>query len=184
MPLYDFLRALILPLKLIDQSLPKQGKIVDLGCGEGVIAKYLAKNKKRRIVGIDLDKKRLQNSKLKNLEFKTCDIRHYNLRNIDGIVLSDVLHHLNFKDQEKVLVNIAKGLKKGGSLVIKEIDTKEFIRSKLSRFWDFLFYPTEKIYYLNSSIFKKNLEGLGFKIIVKRPLRFFPGSTTLFICKK
>ena len=184
MDIYNFLRALILPLEEIDSSLPKKGRIVDLGCGEGVITRFIAKNKNRQVIGVDLDKKRLKNSQLKNLKFKLADIRDYNLKNVDGVILSDVVHHINSNDQDKVLLNIAKGLKKGGILVIKEIDTKEFIRSLLSRFWDFLFYPSEKIYYSNYQKLSQKLEDLGFRVSIKRPTRLFPGSTTLFICKK
>lgn len=184
MQFYDFLRTLILPLAEIDESLPQKGTIVDLGCGEGTVAKYLAQNKKRNVIGVDIDKTRLKSSTLKNLKFQHADIRNYNLKNVEGAVLSDVLHHINFDDQKKVLANIGNGLKRGGILIIKEIDTQEFIRSKLSRFWDFLFYPSEKIYFSNSKDLVKELKSLGFKVSIKRSSRLFPGSTTLFFCKK
>lgn len=174
----------MLPLKLIDQEMPKKGTIVDLGCGEGIIAKYLANNKNRKIIGVDLDKKRLVNSNQKNLSFKYADIRNFKFSNIDAVVISDVLHHMDFDDQKKVLKNISVGLKKKGLLIIKEIDTQEFIRGKLSRFWDFVFYPKDKIYFNNAKKLTKKLGSLGFQVTIKRPVRFFPGSTTLFICRK
>src|SRR3989338_9933348 len=120
--LYDFLRKAILPLEEIDVSLPKKGKLLDLGCGEGVISKYLARNKKRTIIGIDSDKKRLSEHKTKNLYFKNADIRDVSLKGLSGVVISDVLHHLELKDQKNLLKKIAVGLKKGGVLAIKEID--------------------------------------------------------------
>ncbi len=174
----------MLPLNEIDKSLPQRGTIVDLGCGEGVIANYLAQNQNRNVIGIDLNEKRLQSSTKKNLKFQIGDIRNYNLKNVEGVILSDVLHHINFRDQEKVLINIAKGLNKGGILVLKEIDSEELVRSKLSRFWDFVFYPTEKIYFSNPRKLSSKLKNLGFRVSIKRPLRLLPGSTTLFICKK
>lgn len=174
----------MLPLEEIDRSLPRKGRIVDLGCGEGIVARYLAKNSKRQVIGVDLDEKRLKKSQFENLQFELADIRSYELKNARGVILSDVLHHLNFIDQDKVLINITKNLKKGGVLIIKEIDTLEFVRSKLSRFWDFIFYPKEKIYFSNSDNMSRKLTKLGFKVLLKRPARFFPGSTALFICKK
>lgn len=181
---HNFLRVLMLPLKEIDSFLPQSGKIVDLGCGEGVIAEFLASKNGRMIIGIDLDEKRLKVSTQKNLRFQVGDIRKFKLDKIDGVIISDVLHHVNFQDQRLVLKNIAKGLKKGGVLVVKEIDTGEFIRSRLSRFWDFVFYPGEKIYFNDAQKLKKLLESLGFTVSIKRPTRLFPGSTTLFVCKK
>ena len=184
MVLYDFLRKVILPLEEIDGGLPQKGKIFDLGCGEGVISKYLAKNKKRTIIGIDSDEKRLSKHKTKNLSFKNADIREISLKSCSGVVISDVLHHLNLKDQKNLLKKIADDLKKKGFLAIKEIDKSEFIRSRLSRLWDLILYPQDKINYWHYKDLKQFLEELGFKVKFSRPCRLFPGSTTLFICEK
>jgi len=182
--IYDFLRSFMLPLREIDKAIPNRGIIIDLGCGEGVTAKYLARTKTRQVIGVDNNKKRLQNPTQNNLIFVLDDIRNYALKGADAIVISDVLHHLNYKDQKKLLAKIATNLKKGGIFIIKEIDTGEFIRSRLSRFWDFVFYPNEKIYYQNSKNLRDFLEKLSFNIKIVRASRFFPGSTTLFICQK
>lgn len=182
--IYDFLRSFMLPLSEIDQAIPNSGRIIDLGCGEGVTAKYLANIKTRQVVGVDNNKKRLQHSTQKNLFFILSDIRSFNLKGADAVVISDVLHHLKFKDQKELLVKIAKNLKKGGVCIIKEIDTNEFTRSKLSRFWDFAFYPKDKIYYQNSNNLGNFLRSIGFSLKIARVSRFFPGSTTLYICQK
>lgn len=181
---YDLLRSLMLPLKEIDKAIPKHGKIIDLGCGEGVTAKFLARTKTRRVIGIDNSKKRLQKSDQTNLNFVLADLRNYALKGADAVIISDVLHHLTYNDQKKLLAKIAVSLKKGGIFLIKEIDTNEFTRSKMSRLWDFIFYPRDKIYYHNSQDLKSHLESLGFRVKISRPSRFFPGSTTLFICQK
>ena len=180
----NLLRSLILPLEEIDQSLPKSGKIFDLGCGEGVSSKYLARNKKRIVIGIDSDEKRLPKHKTKNLYFKNADIRETSFKGSSGVVISDVLHHLNLKDQKALLTKIAKELEKRGVLVIKEIDNSEFIRSRLSRMWDLVLYPQDNITYWNSYDLINFLKKIGFSVKFSRPCRLFPGSTTLFICKK
>lgn len=184
LPVYNYLRTLILPLRKIDQYLPKRGTIFDLGCGQAVIAKFIAREKNRNIIGVDIDKKRLPQSTHKNLKFECADIRRFNLKGASGVIISDVLHHLNYIDQLSVLANISSDIKKDGVLIVKEIDKIEFIRSRLSRFWDFVFYPKDKIYYLKSKDLKKTLKGFGFKVTVFRPCRLFPGSSTLFVCKK
>lgn len=181
---YNFLRSLMLPLREIDEILPERGEIIDLGCGEGVTAKYLARVNSRRVTGVDNNNKRLQNSEQKNLKFVLADIRKFDLKGADAIIISDVLHHLNYEEQKKLLNKIASHLKKDGTFIIKEIDTNEFIRSKLSRFWDFVFYPSDEIYYHNSKDLTQKLRALGFKVDFKRVTRLFPGSTNLFICQK
>ena len=180
---YEPLRSLILPLKIIDGSLPKKGKIVDLGCGRGVVAKFLAKIPTREVIGVDLNLKQTV-SNMDNLKFVKGDIRNFDLKNAVGVILSDVLHHLSYTDQMEILENIARDLKKGGVLIIKEIDSGEFLRSRLSRIWDFLLYPKDQISYFKSANLCQILEEFGFEMEIIRTLRFFPGSTTLFICRK
>lgn len=181
---YNFLRSLMLPLREIDEILPERGEIIDLGCGEGVTAKYLARVNSRCVTGVDNNNKRLQNSEQKNLKFVLADIRKFDLKGADAIIISDVLHHLNYEEQKKLLNKIASSLGKDGVFLIKEIDTGEFVRSKLSRFWDFVFYPKDKIFYLRCDNLKTYLEKIGFEVTITRPMRLFLGSTTLFNCKK
>lgn len=184
MVLYNFLRGLILPLKEIDKIVPNSGKIIDLGCGQGQIASFIAKKERRNVIGVDLNTSRLPKLKSNNLRFEHADIIKYPLHQVDVVILSDVLHHIDFRNQQIILSKIFKGLKRGGILVIKEIDTKQFVRSHLSRFWDFVFYPKDKIYFSNSKDMKQSLEKLGFKVSYSYMCQLFPGSTTLYICKK
>lgn len=182
--LYDKLRSAILPLTEIDKALPERGKITELGCGRGVICKYLARKKGRKIIGVDLEKSRIGVSSKPNLKFRVGNAVSLNYTYQDAFVISDVLHHLKPSDQYQLLSKLSQSLKKNGKLLIKEIDKNENIRSKLSRFWDFVFYPKEKINYQESSNLKKFLTELGFSVSIKKTSRLFPGSTVLFICRK
>lgn len=181
---YELLRKLILPIGEIDKAIPKRGRVLDLGCGQGLIAHSLSKQSGRQVVGIDANKSRLPKYSRKNLTFKKSDITKLSIEKINGAVLSDVLHHLPLENQNKLLEKIFKNLNKNGVLVIKEIDTSEFIRSHLSRLWDFILYPQDKIAFTNSKYLKKILTSIGFKVTISRPYRYFPGSTTLYICTK
>lgn len=178
------LRPLVLPLREIDNYLPKKGTFIDIGCGEGLIASHLANQVNRNVIGIDVNIKRLPKSYQKNLTFKKADITKMSFKKINGAVLSDVLHHLSPRDQHILLEKVYKSLNRKGVLVIKEIDTSEFVRSKLSRLWDFILYPKDKIAFTNHKYLKKSLEHLGLKVNISRPCRYFPGSTTLYICTK
>lgn len=182
--LYKSLRSFILPLEKINNFLPKHGRIIDLGCGQGIIASYLAKERGRIVIGVDSNIQRLPLSDSKNLKFVNADLRTFNTRGASAVLLSDVLHHMNFQDQIEVLKKIAKSFGEGSVLVIKEVDAAEFLRSKISRFWDYVFYPKEKIYYSPSTELKQKLMSLNFKVKIVKTSRFFPGSTTLLICTK
>ena len=131
-----------------------------------------------------LNQRPKNSSKLKNLKFIKGDVTKLNFKDLDAIVISDVLHHLSPKNQKNLLSKIPKMIKKHGVLVIKEIDKTERIRMALSRIWDFLLYPKDKIFYFDCKELKNDLEKLGFKVKISRPCRLFPGSTTLLTCKK
>lgn len=182
---FNYLKRAIWPLGEIDKFLPKEGLVYDLGCGEGLIAKYLAgSSNSRKVIGVDSDAKKLPKSNNINLRFINGDINNLQIKIADGFVISDVLHHLNMNNQRKILSKVVKSLKKNGVLIIKEIDSSEYLRSKFSRLWDFFLYPHDKIAYWNSEDLRKYLVNLGLDVQLERPSRFFPGSTTLFVCKK
>ncbi len=186
----SILKYLIVPFTNIDKALPSAGTILDLGCGEGIISFFLAQNKNRRIIGIDknLHKIRLAQNQARccqNISFTQGDIFKINLPpRIDGVILSDMLHHLSIINQQKILLKISLLLKKGGILVVKEINRDDMIRSKLSRLWDAILYPQDKINYYSSAEIIKLLKQLGFQVRHQQTNFLTPASVHLYIAKK
>ena len=184
MTLRDKIRGLILPLDAIDKFLPQKGRVIELGCGEGVISKFLAQKKGRSVIGMDIDKKRLPNQNEENLKFINCDISKSKIPKARGFVVSDVLHHLSSNDQKKIIKKVYSSLAKDGVLIIKEIDSDQKVRSKLSRLWDFILYPNDKISYWKASELVRFLSLCGFRVKMTRKSKLFPGSTNLFVASK
>lgn len=189
--IYFFLRFLILPISEIDAAIAKNGKILDLGCGIGSLSFFLAVSSKKRIVfGLDIDKHRIKaaekiTQKMSNIKFEiknALDIAR--VEGLSGIVVSDVLHHINFFHQEELIKKISKTLGKNGVFVIKEVDNDQKIRSLLSLFWDRVFYPNEISYFRTKDDWTRLLKKNGFLTEIKKTMWWFPGSQTLFICKK
>ena len=177
-----WLKFLLWPLRQINAALPQQGLIIDLGCGDGTVATYLAKKSSRRqVIGLDLH---APNFKLPNLVFKSQDILQANLKSAAGCLLSDVLHHLSLKQQQLLLERVSHQLKTGSVCVIKEINRSSMIRSKLSRLWDWLFYPQDKINYYSAPQLIGTMKKLNFKVRHQPVSRWFPGSVNLFTCTK
>lgn len=187
--LYSLLRFLMCPFNKMERFIPKKGIINDIGCGEGIFSIYLAlESPERRIIGIDLNQKRINKAKqaakgLPNLSFKSKNAVDLDTK-VDGVVISDVFHHFPISDQEKFLKSSYKRLNNGGVLLIKEINKDDKIRANLSRFWDFIFYPKDKINYWGLDKFSMKLTGLGFKVSTFNEALYFPGSTILFLCQK
>lgn len=185
-----WLKSWLWPFTDINSALPKMGTIIDLGCGDGLVAYYLAQHGPRRqVVGIDLDPDKINHARslkprLPNLRFIVADIARVDLRQVQGCLVSDVLHHLPKKHQLQLLHHISHQLKSGVICVIKEADTNDFIRSRLTRLWDWLLYPHDQINYYASQTLIKLMRQLRFSVKFMPLRRFFPGSVNLFICTK
>ena len=169
--------------------MPAKGRIYEIGSGFGVIGVYLAeKSKQREVIEVDINKKKLlqatSQTTLRNIQFIEGNALTYRYKPHVGVVLSDFLHHLSFDDQIVTLERISKKITKGGIVVIKEIDKGDGIFMLMSRLWDFIFYPYDDIYYRNVKDWKNIMQKLRFRVTISREVRWFPGSTYLFVCKK
>lgn len=187
--IYVLVRWFIYPFYKMEHYLPESGIILDVGCGEGTFSIYCAlKEKKRKVYGIDVDGRRIRvakkaSSDLDNTDFVIKDVLSWK-KKVDAIILCDVFHHFKLKTQKIFLKTAYSLLNKNGRLIIKEINNKDFVRAKLSRLWDFILYPKDKINYWSREELTNNLQLLGFKVVSKREAIFFPGSTIFYICSK
>ena len=89
-------------------ALAADGTIVDLGCGHGVLANYLAlRSPGRRVLGFDLDEHRVavaQSIGLPNAEFHCQDLFEAEPTRCDVMVVADVLHHLESREAGEELL--------------------------------------------------------------------------------
>lgn len=187
--IYMPLRWLIVPFAKIESFIPKSGLIIDLGCGEGVMATAIAlASPQRKVLGLDTNPNKIKLAKnltknIPNLSFEKKDALAW-LPSARAFILSDFLHHLPREKHHQLFANIYKALDARGVMVIKEIDSRDKFRSKISRLFDFLFYPGDRINFLDSQKLVTTLEKLGFKVEILKERKYFPGSTNLFICQK
>lgn len=198
--LYDFLgffdkayiklRWRLCPFYLIEKFLPKKGIIIDVGCGYGLLANYLAlKHNERNVYGYDLNQRRIKiaNKSIKNrgnIHFEAKDVKMLKLNSCDAIVMSDFLHHIPYKEQKNLARQAHNKLKKGGILMIQDIGRKPLWKYYIAIFIDNVvnFFP--KLYYFSSSSFKYMLEKNGFIVNVIRADKSLPLPDVLFVCKK
>lgn len=106
-------------LEMID--VPKGSFVVDLGCGNGALTEKIA-GKGYKALGIDGSDEMLSLAKKlhPSLEFRKDDARFFSLENKADVIFSNaVFHWIDAKDQDKMLVNIRKNLKKGGEFVFE-----------------------------------------------------------------
>lgn len=165
------------PLERLEKYVPKQGTIVDLGCGEGILTNYLAIcEAKRRMVGIELNKSRtiFANRGLRNTTFVHGDVLKKDFPKCDAIVMSHMMHHLlSYNDQIKLLDRCWQSLNKDGLLVIAEVDKQFSFKYLLGWVTDTIIVPIlfEKqffngaIHHRSLNEWKQILPKNGFKIM-------------------
>lgn len=168
--LYLKARWRLCPFEEIEKYLPLKGKIIDFGCGYGILANFLAlKSGEREVIGIDSSPKRIEVAKLsvgdrKNLQFLNQDIRDITLEFCDGVVMTDFLHHISPAISRDVLKLIYRKLNSQGKLVIQDVDKLPRWKYFITLLIDRLLNIGRFLYYRSSTEWKKILEETGFKV--------------------
>lgn len=184
------------PLPAIEKLTPKEGVIVDLGCGDGLIGNYLAlKNPNRQIQGIEINPDRVKeaNKGIKNTKFKQGDILKEDFPFSDTILLVHVLHHLPSYQLQTELINRCRDkLKEEGKLVIVEIDRRPIFKYLLTWVVDVVIFPIlfEKrlfnfnIYYRSQKGWQELLDHAGFIVEVEKADSNKPFSHLILSCQR
>lgn len=123
--IYIYLRLKTCPFALIEQYVPKKGKIIDLGCGLGLFSAFmLLRSEEREITAVDQIKNRINfaNSLKIKANFILADISNFALNACDAVVLIDVLYLLPYNKQQQLLLKCYQALSPGGVVIVKEID--------------------------------------------------------------
>ena len=116
------------PFPAVAAQLPAAGRILDVGCGHGLLSLFLAlSSSDRSITGIDVDEAKLGAARAAatrgglDVSFEAVAGRALPEGPWAGIAIVDVLYLLSAADQRALLRSCADGLAPGGVLVVKEM---------------------------------------------------------------
>ncbi len=130
--------------EIYNQLMPREGEILDLGCGYGFISYMLMfTGDERKITGVDYDAEKIEvaencYSKNERISFFCQDISEYKVTPKNGFLLCDVLHYLTPEKQEKLLRDCFSNLHPGGTILIREANAELEKRHKKSLVTEFL----------------------------------------------
>ena len=116
----DIKRLLFIEQKLRSKLRP-DAKVLDIGCGNGIISRYLG-SKGFQVLGVDVDQKAIEyanaHNSFSNVQFKVKDVEALTVEGVeyDAIICSEVLEHL--EQPSKLLQVLSKILKPEGVLVV------------------------------------------------------------------
>ncbi len=116
------------PFPAVAAQLPGAGRILEVGCGHGLLSLYLAlTSAERQVVGIDVDEDKLAAAQAAaagaglDATFEVVAGAELPAGPWAGIAIVDVLYLLSAPDQLSLLRSCAELVSPGGTLVVKEM---------------------------------------------------------------
>jgi len=174
--LYLRIKLRICPFLAVETYVPRSGKVVDLGCGNGVFSNLLKLGSpSRQVVGFDLDPKKIKAARdvhkdITGLEFQVANITDMDYPSADVFSLVDVLYLIPRREQEDMLRKCCRALSSGGALILKDMDTQP----RWKYFWNVLqetlavkiigFTLGGKFYFRERADYLRLLRGIGFRV--------------------
>ncbi|MBI3741774.1 MAG: class I SAM-dependent methyltransferase [Chloroflexi bacterium] len=178
----------------MEQYLPEDGVILDLGCGFGLFALYMAARKPRaRVIGLDINSRRLniaraaaQKLQITNVEFRQHDLNQWRPDTaIAGAYALDVFHHIAVESGNRLLNDLFARLKSGGRFLLKDIDTRPRVMLWFTYWLDVLMSPRDQFHYRSAAAWQTQLRASGFAPIYLHYLwDVLPYPHILLICDK
>jgi cyclopropane fatty-acyl-phospholipid synthase-like methyltransferase len=135
------------PFHEVADEVPREGEILDVGCGHGLLSLYLAAQApERRITGVDIDDAKLlvarRAANAANVDTRV-QFRHVAAdwkpdARWDTVVEVDMLYLLGRDRAAEWVSSAAQALEPGGRLVVKELDVTPLWKARWSRFQEVL----------------------------------------------
>jgi SAM-dependent methyltransferase len=141
---------------LVRGLVPEGARLVDLGCGQGVLTAFLvaARDCYKRgdwpagwppaprlasVLGVDLRRRAIAAARCAlgaRAEFEVGDVRDAEIPPCDVVVILDVLHYMPHEDQARVLARCTQALAPGGVLLVRVGDADAGVRAAVTRLAD------------------------------------------------
>jgi 2-polyprenyl-3-methyl-5-hydroxy-6-metoxy-1,4-benzoquinol methylase len=147
--LFLHLRWWLTPYERMAAYVPKSGKVLDVGCGHGLLAMEMALSEPNRMVlATDHDVARIELAKqaansgkgIANLKFEVstgspvADVGAES--KFDAIMMIDFLHYFSPEQQDAMIAKAFASLEKGGWLLAREVNQQGGLISKLNQFYE------------------------------------------------
>lgn len=120
------------PFDAIERAVPLGGRVLEVGCGHGLLSAYLAiSSPSRKVIGVDIDEHKiaLANGARRHLladegqlSFATVQPGEFAEGLWDTIVVADVLYLLDPSSKRNLLRAMVDHLAPGGAIIVKETD--------------------------------------------------------------
>jgi 2-polyprenyl-3-methyl-5-hydroxy-6-metoxy-1,4-benzoquinol methylase len=194
--LYARIRFLILRqtfLQEIGQYLPREGRILDLGCGFGLFSLYFAMDAPTRdLTGVDLDSERIEAATQCAAQLGVDNVR-YTASNVldwrgtepfDAIFMLDLIHHLPKQEVAVFLERVSRLIAPGGVLLLKDVSNRPYYKMLFTLLLDRLMVGSEPIHYWDPGELCGLVENLGFSVKRHTINDILPYPHILYVCSR
>jgi 2-polyprenyl-3-methyl-5-hydroxy-6-metoxy-1,4-benzoquinol methylase len=149
-------RIVVAPLAALGQETASmQGRLLSLGCGLGVVERYLAAaNPRVEVDGVDLDQAKVDIVTATAARSPRVALRHGDATTLagdgryDSVLVCDLLHHLDGGGQAALAAVAAANLRPGGVCLVKDLDVTPHWKHEWNRHHDRLVAGPEPIHCL------------------------------------
>lgn len=194
---YSYIRFLIMNMRIleeIEQYLPRQGVVLDVGCGFGLFSFFFTQcAQDRKMIGVDVNANRIDMAKKvrdelalsQQIEFHVSDVADYPFQEaVNAIVVLDLLHHVPEETALRLLASFHRILQDDGILIIKDITAKPWLKMAFTWLLDKLMDFRAPLRYYSKDEMTLLIEAQGFDVKVHRLIDILPYPHIMYICRK
>lgn len=147
--LFLHLRWLLTPYSDMSNYVPTVGRVLDVGCGHGLLAMKMALSAPgREVLATDHDEQRIEVARLAgagidNLQFEVSTgspVQGGNgpeaVGTFDAIMMIDFLHYFSPEEQDSMIRQAFAKLTPGGWLLAREVDQHTGLLSKINQLYE------------------------------------------------
>ena len=140
--IYLHLRWLLTPYSVMADHVPIVGKVLDVGCGHGLLAMKMALSAAgRQVLATDHDVQRIDLARLAgagigNLQFEVSSGSPVAAGQFDAITMIDFLHYFSPEEQERMTRQAFDQLAPGGRLLVREVNSDAGLVSKINKLYE------------------------------------------------
>jgi SAM-dependent methyltransferase len=184
------MRLRICPFEQVLPLVLRAGRVLDLGCGYGILAQLLAvESSARQITGIEQMAERVAVATrvaagLGNVQFEQGDIHQADFGRTNCIVMNDVLHHVPHTLQIPLLKKCFASLVPGGILLIKDVNKSSLWKYLWNYLHDFARNGNLPFYCLDTPVMVALLDLVGFQVETVALDTGYPYPHVLYVCAR
>jgi len=177
----------------IGQYLPAAGRVLDIGCGFGLFSLYYASQAPGLALrGLDLNPRRIAMARraavrlgLASVSYEVADARDFRCDGeYDAAYMLDIVHHVDEENVPPLIAELAKAVRPGGRLLIKDVGTRPVYKRWFTRALDCLMDPRAPVRYWAADELQALLVRTGFRVYRHLMVDYLPYPHVLYVCER